>query len=284
MTAARRRRRARSRSADGGRAAGSVRRRSLARRLEHSAHTGTPPSPMEPVVSGQVGRARPNFKTGSMMADAAFQKGTSPHKIPAASLPGGRAVARMASRSLRSLTGATPSDPPCVRTRREAEAVNDGKGDAEVALSNAFLRPPHPLSLNHARAHPNRLLRATSTARPRPANGPRPPRAVVVSLRNVGAAPALKQSKFKIEAEKKFGAVIAFLRAQLRCKDSDSLVRAGAHARPAHHGPRRARARDSRARDPLRNRARARSRAAPRSPSLWTSLVCLRERSLCAVA
>lgn len=67
------------------------------------------------------------------------------------------------------------------------------------------------------------------------------PLAVVVNLRNVGAAPALKQSKFKIEADKKFGAVIAFLRTQLRCKDSDSLVRAGAQTIATHDGTRLAR-------------------------------------------
>lgn len=49
--------------------------------------------------------------------------------------------------------------------------------------------------------------------------------AVVVNFRNVGAAPALRQSKFKIDAEQRFNAVITFLRKQLQCAETDSLVR-----------------------------------------------------------
>mmetsp|Transcript_3366 Transcript_3366/g.8317 ORF Transcript_3366/g.8317 Transcript_3366/m.8317 type:complete len:178 (-) Transcript_3366:115-648(-) len=49
---------------------------------------------------------------------------------------------------------------------------------------------------------------------------------VVVTFRNVGAAPALRQNKFKIDAEQPFQAVIVFLRKQLHTADTDSLVRA----------------------------------------------------------
>ncbi|KAJ1623301.1 putative autophagy protein Apg12 [Pavlovales sp. CCMP2436] len=46
---------------------------------------------------------------------------------------------------------------------------------------------------------------------------------VVVTFRNVGAAPALRQNKFKIDAEQPFQAVIVFLRKQLHTADTDSL-------------------------------------------------------------
>ncbi|KAG8460933.1 hypothetical protein KFE25_010684 [Diacronema lutheri] len=46
---------------------------------------------------------------------------------------------------------------------------------------------------------------------------------VIVSFRNVGAAPALRQSKFRIDAEQRFGAVTTFLRKQLQTADAESL-------------------------------------------------------------
>lgn len=53
-----------------------------------------------------------------------------------------------------------------------------------------------------------------------------------MSFRNVGAAPALRQSKFRIDAEQRFGAVTTFLRKQLQTADAESLVRRARMAWP----------------------------------------------------
>lgn len=52
-------------------------------------------------------------------------------------------------------------------------------------------------------------------------------RPVVVSFRNAGAAPILKQTKFKVDGSERFASVVTFLRKQLGFGEQDELVRAG---------------------------------------------------------
>eukprot|EP00302_Diacronema_sp_CCMP2436_P001384 CAMPEP_0179841538 /NCGR_PEP_ID=MMETSP0982-20121206/2596_1 /TAXON_ID=483367 /ORGANISM="non described non described, Strain CCMP 2436" /LENGTH=199 /DNA_ID=CAMNT_0021725649 /DNA_START=53 /DNA_END=652 /DNA_ORIENTATION=- len=101
---------------------------------------------------------------------------------------------------------------PCSR----AEAMRDGKGEDERRPRGQTTLGRNPAATTRARMPPCTPLTRAPLAMA-------PSTAVVVTFRNVGAAPALRQNKFKIDAEQPFQAVIVFLRKQLHTADTDSL-------------------------------------------------------------